>query len=105
MVQLQQYDDALNDINVAITSSCLRNGHTKNTISKAYTIKGIYRYYCISKNKSNNGRILTYSSCINCFLFLGDAFYHLGEFEKSLMFYYRALHKCQSGSECEDTRY
>ena len=40
MVQLQQYDDALNDINSALNSICLRNGHTKNTISKAYTIKG-----------------------------------------------------------------
>ena len=38
-------------------------------------------------------------------LLIGDAYYHLGEFEKSLMFYYRALHKCQSGSECEEIRY
>ena len=46
LVQLQQYDDALNDINIAMTSSCLRNGHTKNTVSKAYTIKGkVSRYF------------------------------------------------------------
>ena len=38
-------------------------------------------------------------------IFIGDAYYHLSEFEKSLMFYYRGLHKCQSGSECEDIRY
>ena len=50
LVQLQQYDDALNDINVAITSSCLRNGHTKNTISKAYTIKGKYSFFNMSKD-------------------------------------------------------
>ena len=37
-------------------------------------------------------------------IFTADAYYHLGEFEKSLMFFYRALHKCQIGSEGEEIR-
>ena len=49
LVQLQQYDDALNDINSAMDSICLRNGHTKNTISKAYTIKGNIKDFYLDK--------------------------------------------------------
>ena len=42
LVRLQQYDDALADVDTAILSGCLRNAHTKNTLSKAYTIKGTH---------------------------------------------------------------
>ena len=40
LVQLQQYEEALADVNAAMGSGCLKNGHTKNTLSRAYTIKG-----------------------------------------------------------------
>ena len=42
LVRLQRYDDALADVDTAILSGCLINAHTKNTLSKAYTIKGTY---------------------------------------------------------------
>ena len=43
MVQLQEYDYALADVDAAIASGCLKNEHTKNTLSRAFTIKGSFR--------------------------------------------------------------
>lgn len=34
----------------------------------------------------------------------GEAHYHMGEFEKSLMFFYRALYRCTNGSDEEEIR-
>ena len=42
MVKLQQYDAALVDIDSAMVSGCLKNRHTKNTLSRTFTIKGRY---------------------------------------------------------------
>ena len=39
-MQLQQYDDALEDVNAALSTGFLQKGHTKNSLSKAYSIKG-----------------------------------------------------------------
>ena len=43
LVQLQQYDDALEDVNAALSTGFLQKGHTKNSLSKAYSIKGKQR--------------------------------------------------------------
>ena len=43
LVQLQEYNYALADVDAAIASGCLKNEHTKNTLSRAFTIKGSFR--------------------------------------------------------------
>ena len=106
LVQLQQYDAALADVESAMTSGCLMNRHTKNPLSRAYTIKGILFFLSLARiNEPLTYKRVYLLSFFESYYFIGDAYYHLGEFEKSLMFYYRALHKCQSGSEYEDIRY
>ena len=35
----------------------------------------------------------------------GEAFYHMGEFERSLLNYHRALNRCTNGTDEEEIRY
>ena len=99
----------MEDVNAALSTGFLQKGHTKNSLSKAYSIKG--KLPNVNPKATFNKKIKsTYTIKIKLFIIklflilIADAFYHLGEFEKSLMFYYRALHKCQIGSEGEEIR-
>lgn len=78
MVGLQRYESAIQDVERAMMSF------------------GRFSGVGSSKRRKNSES--------KAFAIMGEAHYHMGEFERSLMHFHRSLHRCQSGIEEDEIR-